>query len=338
MASFAGKITDMKIYSARHGAAWILGAASIGIAGCGGGGGTPTIPTAGITVPAPVAGQSELLFAATRASENASRRRGLFFADLSSSKVFNVPIAGFQGAQEQAWLPGRQELLYLGFAPTQGASGRSAATSPLPPSIRRVKRDGTGDRALAGTSAASGLSVSPDGRRVAYSARFITVSDVDGTNARTLSEGRDPAWSPDGTRLIYSVFSSDGNSNAQSLLHVMGADGSNPTRIASSTGFDAEPDWSPDGRRIVFHSIFRSGASQTSEIFSMNADGSGRTRLTRNESFDTRPKWTPDGRRIVFLSYSQGVTATGGTLQVMNADGSNQVQLRADPLFDFDLR
>ncbi len=318
-------------------AASILGVALVGMAGCGGGGGgTRPIPTtSGITVPAPVAGESELLFSATRAADNASRRFGLFAADLGSAKISYLPIAGFQGARDSAWLPGRKELLYVGYAPATTTSGRSAATSPAPPSIRRVSRDGSGDFALPNTQSASGLSVDSDGNRIAYSARFIKVCDFDGGNSRTLREGQDPSWSPDGEQLVFSSSSSDPTAEPRGDIYTMSAEGSGLRRLTTSPDFEREPQFSPDGRRIVFQSIVGTGTSQQVEIFVMNFDGSGRTRLTNDANYDAHPRWTPDGGRIVFVSGPKLFAA--GTIQAMNADGSNRVQLRDDEVTDFDL-
>jgi Tol biopolymer transport system component len=48
----------------------------------------------------------------------------------------------------------------------------------------------------------------------------------------------DAAWSPDGQRII---FRSDRDGDPQ--LYIMNADGSNPTRITHSPGWDFHPEW-----------------------------------------------------------------------------------------------
>jgi hypothetical protein len=57
----------------------------------------------------------------------------------------------------------------------------------------------------------------------------------------------DPAWSPEGSQVAFDT-TRDGNLE----IYVMGADGTNPTRLTRDPGWDFAPDWSPDGARIVF--------------------------------------------------------------------------------------
>src|SRR5690606_2959583 len=67
----------------------------------------------------------------------------------------------------------------------------------------------------------------------------------------------DPAWSPDGRFIAYAVErSGDGFE-----IYVMGADGSNPTRVTNSQGSNESPSWSPDSRHVMFMST-RNGRGQ----------------------------------------------------------------------------
>ena len=56
-------------------------------------------------------------------------------------------------------------------------------------------------------------------------------------------------WSPDGTRILF-WSTRDGNRE----IYVINADGSDPTRLTSASGWDTGPRWSPDGTRIAFTS------------------------------------------------------------------------------------
>lgn len=107
--------------------------------------------------------------------------------------------------------------------------------------------------------------LSPLGNNLAYSfTTTVTVADLgtslhrqlwvvslqDGT-ARTLlptiGEDTEPAWSPDGERI---VFSSDRAGNPD--LWVIRADGSDLHRLTDTPGAEMHPTWSPDGSKVLY--------------------------------------------------------------------------------------
>ena len=107
----------------------------------------------------------------------------------------------------------------------------------------------------------------------------------------------------------------DGNTE----LYVMGADGSNQTRLTTNTAADGAPDWSPDGSKIVFVSD-RDG---NEEVYVMNSDGSNQTRLTNDPGTDNNPAWSLDGTKIAFISTMDGTQE----VYVMDHDGANKTRL-----------
>jgi len=148
----------------------------------------------------------------------------------------------------------------------------------------------------------------------------LHVVNADGSGSRTLTSGPNdynPAWSPDGSSVVFQRRSQSGNWD----LYLVRWDGSALEPLATGPEPEEEPAWSPDGGRIAF---VRSGS-----IHVMNVDGSGITPLT-NTGLDSHPSWSPDGTQIVFGSGRSGVEA----IHIMDADGSGVVQLTSDPAGD----
>ncbi len=112
------------------------------------------------------------------------------------------------------------------------------------------------------------------------------------------AEDRDPAWSPDGTRLAFASHR-DGN---WELYLWSAADGS-VTRLTTDLTYDGAPTWSPDGTRLAFES-YRDG---NLEIYLLDlAAGNTPVRLTKNKAGDYAPTWSPDGRYVAFTSWRDG--------------------------------
>ena len=124
------------------------------------------------------------------------------------------------------------------------------------------------------------------------------------------------------------VFGSVRNAGNHDIFS-MDLDGSNQTRLTTSSAYDDQPKWSPDSSKIVFMSD-RDGSF---EIYTMNADGGTQTRITNNFAADGFPTWSPDGTKIAFV---RGDLRNPSTFEiyVMNADGSNQTRLTNDGAID----
>jgi TolB protein len=82
-------------------------------------------------------------------------------------------------------------------------------------------------------------------------------------------EERGPAWSPDGTRIVFACRVGDPLPNMSVPtfeICVMKADGSNLVQLTDNNVFqDLTPTWSPDGQRIVFHRN-----DPTNQLWTMN--------------------------------------------------------------------
>jgi Tol biopolymer transport system component len=158
-------------------------------------------------------------------------------------------------------------------------------------------------RTLMIASYSYGLAFSPAGDRVALSdGTDIFTMNPDGADLTKIAEGRNPAWSPDGSTIAF--VDKEG-------IHVIAPDGSGRLTIVPNGDW---PVWSPDGRRIAYST----GGQPDPEhgIYVVDADGGEPTRLTRE--WDGLPSWHPDGTTITFtrIGTSQqdlySVAADGG--------------------------
>ena len=197
--------------------------------------------------------------------------------------------------------------------------------------VWRVDSDGSDQKQL--TSNGFDPAWSPDGTRIAYagfrdayvredgtgsgySSDGVWVMNADGSDQKQLtSNGSDPAWSPDGTRIAYTALDACGPDEVGVLVcrepvWVMNADGTNQKRLTTDNGRD--PTWSPDGTRIAYTA--REGRDR--QVWVVNADGTNQKKVT---TYGHGPTWSPDGTRI---AYTAGESEP--RVWVMNADGTNQ--------------
>jgi len=107
------------------------------------------------------------------------------------------------------------------------------------------------------------------------------------------------AWSPDGTRLVYTNLGD---------VFLANADGSGPHKLLSVKGDIVNIAWSPDGTHLRFDASETAGSVGQKLEWEVSADGGGLRRLF--EGWHTPPdeccgKWTSDGKYFVFQSASQ---------------------------------
>jgi len=102
---------------------------------------------------------------------------------------------------------------------------------------------------------------------------------------------RDPALSPDGTRV---AFAWNGGSGEAMSLYVQMVGGENPLRLTRDPSVeDRTPAWSPDGKRLAFTRATRSDC----RIFLVSAlGGEERPLAPCGDAEYRRVAWSPDGR------------------------------------------
>jgi Tol biopolymer transport system component len=150
--------------------------------------------------------------------------------------------------------------------------------------------------------------ISPDGQQIAFARRDhsgdrrvfvapLSAAGVGQTRQLTTGQGdglwdhRDPAWSPDGTKICYC---------AHHGLWVVPAAGGPATLITPETDRDTDPAWSSDERFVYFTST-RDGLTS---LWRVPASGGIERRLTTSLATERHASLSRDGRRFVLSDLS----------------------------------
>jgi len=166
---------------------------------------------------------------------------------------------------------------------------------------------------------------------------------------------QDPAWSPDGRRIVYSA---NKQTNRELFVRDATADGE-PEVLVSLPGAADQPDWSPDGRYVVFRMTPPGGSpdlwlrdlredsvqplvetpgqehlpkiSPSGDYLAYCSDQSGNYEVylrrfpsgvdRRQVSLDSgcRPEWSPDGKELFYKSR--------GTLTAVEIEAEDEIQI-----------
>jgi TolB protein len=116
-----------------------------------------------------------------------------------------------------------------------------------------------------------------------------------------------PAWSPDGTRLLFARHEADGS---HIRLYVQ-EPGKPPRRLTDRTPpVEYHGTWTADGRAVLFAAISLSGTQGNVDIAAIGADGTGFEVRVGDQggklSHQDWPSVSPDGKRFAFSSTHEG--------------------------------
>ncbi|HVW67936.1 MAG TPA: amidohydrolase family protein [Steroidobacteraceae bacterium] len=169
--------------------------------------------------------------------------------------------------------------------------------------------------------------ISPDGARVAFAALGNLWLMEIGSKPRAVTAGgpfvvTDPAWSPDGSQLVYS---SDREGSLD--LWIYDVRSGAHRRLTTAPGAEMRPAWSPDGTRIAFVNAFGSYTMQVQVI----ELATGRIVTIQPFSFGSGyPSWSADGRSVMVSRLAEYSTSqsyyVGATnqIEVLSADGTGK--------------
>jgi Tol biopolymer transport system component len=206
---------------------------------------------------------------------------------------------GLGGAFQPAWSHDSQWLAFgVGYWFHQRYTEKAT--------IMRIRRDGSGLEPLTDGTVHSGFpGYSADGKELVYRVWGennvgLRILDLETRATRTLTRSSDnlPAWSPDGSRILFTRKVDDVNFD----IFTIRPDGSDLLRVTSHRSGDGHAVWTWDGRIMWNSGIygFRDEAAlydntfqQYGQIFIMNADGSGKRLMTDSRWEDSMPLLVP---------------------------------------------
>jgi Tol biopolymer transport system component len=218
-------------------------------------------------------GGTRIAFASDR-----SGNRDVYVMDADGSNVQRITTS--PGLDEDPTWSTNDSIAYVRQTPAGKQIWNAVLASRTSPAV--VRKDSPVLDSAGQPIRTNSADWSPDGAAVAYAFAYelrvhrlgaaapVTVDGgpCSGFYCLGLEKPRDPAWSPDGSRIAFGIGST---------IHVVDADGSDRVTL----GRGAYPSWDPGGNSIVY--------ADDGELYRRSLDGSAPVRLTSSRAFDGDP-------------------------------------------------
>ena len=151
---------------------------------------------------------------------------------------------------------------------------------------------------------------SPDGDLIAFRSDRdgggIYVMGATGESVRRLSDfGFNPAWSPDGKKIVVATESISNPYGRISVSELWTIDVTTGEKSQISKGDAVQPSYSPHGYRIAYWGLAAGGGQR--DILTIPASGGEPKYVLKDAPLDWDPVWSPDGKYLYFASDRGGI-------------------------------
>ncbi len=186
--------------------------------------------------------------------------------------------------------------------PTDTLEPSATPTATITPTATETQPPvGNGGLVVFSSDRADGKTLQLWSMRINYINGAYSSSDL---TQLTFDEGdkTQPAWSPDGKRILYvaSGGKDEKNNDLGLDIWVINADGSGTVDLTRRKGDDTDPTWSSDGSAIAYTNNGRE--DKIRQIYTMKPTGKDFRRISYDlDEYD--PTWSPDMKWLAFVGF-----------------------------------